>query len=143
MANGLDNLIDAIETALADLVTAATVKAIVRRRLNPQTEPRVPIVGLYPIALRRQVGQGAKSIWQAAMAIRICTAAKDVASDQAITELIAAVSDRIDTLNVSGSAGGVAETEGWDFWYWPALGLGPVGAGAIYTLRFDGALVTT
>jgi hypothetical protein len=145
MANKVDTLMDAVETKLAELVSAdgtGVLKAVERRVINALTEPRVPILGLVPSDATRRGGQGATAAWEVAVLVMLCTRAKDVACDESITEIMAEIMGKLDALNASDSPGGSIDMPGWHFWYRIGDSEVPVGAWGTLRLGVTGTLKT-
>lgn len=113
MANKLDTVLDNLQTALAPLVTDGHLQAVVRRLVQPRTEPVLPVLGL--VLSRMQRAQG--KIW-VGTALGMLAARKGAASgDQTVSDLIARAADAIETARDAGSLGGAVDTPVWDTWY--------------------------
>ena len=144
MANAVDTALDALAgaTYLGALVTAGTLKAVERRILNALTEPTVPVLGIVPSAMYRQIKTATTEYWHVDLLLMLCTRAKGIECDESITDLAASVMGTLNAFNVADAPGGVVNQARWDFWY--ALGITDVPVGAITTavLRVEGPLKT-
>jgi len=128
MANRLDNVLDGLETELAELVTAGDLRQVVRRLVNPAKEAEVPILGLLPSSCRA-IGQGR---WEATAIVRVCTRARNTSADASITDLMAQVVGKIREYNAkSNSNAGTADMPRFDLWYDVRISQAPVGAWGI------------
>ena len=111
MANKIDNVIDAIETALAALVTAGTLKTVKREVLLPFAEHNPPVLGLAASALHRET-----TTWIAEVLITMVTHKGSTSADQTCTELVATIDAAIMAVNGEGK-GGIIDQPRWEFWY--------------------------
>jgi len=139
MSNKIDTAIEAVKAELTKLVTAKTVKAVELKLHNPLTEHRVPIIGIYPLRATR-AGGSAAPLWELALAVRIMSRCKATSAKATITELVAAVQARLDALSDSAAIAASIEIGTWQFVYHLSVTNSPVGAMAVLTLRFEGAL---
>jgi len=140
MANLIDTVIDNIETGLAALTAAGTLKKVVRRIIVPGTETTVPILGIIPSSLRRQGGSAANPEWVADVTLALCTRAKDTAGDALITDLVAQVHNTIKGLSAPG---GVIDLPRWDFWYVPSMPQSAIGAVGSMRIKTTGTLLVS
>ena len=140
VANKIDTAVDNIETALGALVVAKTLKAVSRAVLNPFGQVNVPVLGLAISRLGRE-----NVTWTAELVLMLVANKGNVAADETLTELVAAVDGCITTLVDSGSAGASIDRPVWDTWY---AGhnvnepLQQVGALATLRIRVEDPLVT-
>jgi len=139
MSNKIDTAIEAVKTELTKLVTAGTVKAVELRLHDPLTEHRAPLIGIYPLRATRAGGSSAP-LWELALVVRIMSRCKARAAKRTITELVKAVQARLDALSDSAAIAASIEIGTWQFVYHIAVTNSPVGAMAVLTLRFEGAL---
>jgi len=139
VANKIDTAIEAVKTKLVELVTAGTVKAVELKLHNPLTERRVPVIGLYPLRASRVGGSGAP-LWRLSLAVKILARAKATSAKATITELVAAAQAKLDALSDSAAIRASIEIGTWEFVYHMSVTNSPVGAMAVLTLQFEGAL---
>ena len=138
MANKIDTAIDAVQTKLEELAPA-TVKAVELKLHNPLTQQRIPVIGLYPLRASRTGGSSAP-LWEVALAVKILSRAKATSAKATITELVAAVQAKLDALSDSAALRASIDVGTWQFIYHMSVTNSPVGAMAIATLTFEGAL---
>jgi len=143
MANKIDTNLDAIVTKLEELVEAdgtGVLKEVVPRLVNPFTEAKVPICGIVPRQARRDSRKG---YWDVAIDLRVCTKSKEAEAAQTISEIVAAVQEKLDALTDGSTPGWDLDMPGWFFWF--ALGpqyLAPVGARTMLRMTIHGDLKT-
>lgn len=135
MANKIDTAISAIQTKLAELVTATTVKAVEQAMHDPLTEQRVPVIGLLFMGCSRRGGTAAP-LWQADVVVRIVQRTKAGQSGSSITDLIKAVQEKLDAATVAGAV----ELGNWMAWYHFGVANVPVGASCAMKIVFEGNL---
>jgi len=111
MANKISICLDRIETALAALVTAGTLKAVKRSVIVPEASPRVPALGLAPSRLRRE-----GETWICDVTAMLVTSKGTEEFDETIIDLIAAVDACLTTLIEAGTAGASVDRPKWDTW---------------------------
>jgi len=135
MANKIDTAMTAIQTKLAELVTAGTVKAVAQEMHDPLSEQRFPLIGLLFMGASRAGGTAAP-LWRADVVIRILQRTKAGASSSTITDLIKAVQEKLDAAAVAGSV----ELGNWQAFYHFGIANVPVGASCAMRIQFEGNL---
>ncbi len=142
MANKIDTVIDAVETALNALVLSGVLIAVKRGVINPLKQQQVPVCSLAPDSAVRRGGEGDKANWDVLVQVQVCTRAEKSVCDQKITDLVAEVQGKIDALNASDSPGGVFDMPRWNFWYRTGDTGVPIGAVANLRIQITGTLKT-
>ena len=140
MPNKIDNVFDKIETELAELVPD-TLTAVKREVVNPLKVLEPPLVGLVVSRLSRE-----DDTWTAEGLLMLAANKGNVSMDQAVTELVAALDDKIVELIDKGTAGGAIDRPVWDFWYSaasPDMPLMHVGAIGSIRVRTEDPLIVT
>jgi predicted transcriptional regulator len=139
MANKIDTAISAIQTKLAELVTAGTVKAVAQEMHDPISEQRFPVIGLLFMGASRAGGTAAP-LWRADVVLRIVQRTKAGASSSTITDLIKAVQEKLDAVSNAGTFAGAIELGNWQAWYHFGVANVPVGASCAMRIQFEGSL---
>ncbi len=115
MANKIDNVISAIATKLNELVDG-TLKVVKRRVIIPATVgPALPELGIALSTFRRE-----RNTWICDLELFLVVQKGGGEPDEAITEVVAKVDDKIVVLIDAHTAGGVIDRPIWDAWLDPS-----------------------
>ena len=139
MANKIDTAISAIQTKLAELVTAGTVKAVEQQLHDPMTENRYPLVGILFDGASRSGGTAAP-LWKVDAILRIVHRTKAGAGNASLTDLIAAVQAKLDALSDSTTFGAGIELGRWQAGHHFQVANVPITASMAMRLTFEGNL---
>lgn len=143
MANRIDTALDALAAQFAELVAAGTLAAVRREWIVPAQAADVPVLGLWPDRFRRQGATAATRLWTVDCLLMLLTRSETQVADQTVTDLIAAVSGKIDEFNAADGPGGVADMPTWEIWMDVGRPTVPCGAIGGLRLRVDGILLIT
>lgn len=145
VANKVDAILDAIETKLAELVTAGAVRQVVRRPMNPATEKIRPSMSVVCGDLRRAGGPHDKRIWRMTVSVGILASEARASIEGNVVELIALADGKLEALDqASGTLGGGMDIPDWQFAYWPTgeNTFARIGATASFRVTFEGPIAT-
>ena len=140
MGNKISDIIGVIETGLKTIEGLS----VVRRAVNPFTEPNFPAAGIVVDGSPREIEAGSWESWPVVVLVGLVMRRGEGDEDQGIMDLVTLVLEKIKAVNDSDAPGGVIDRPRWTTWRHVQEGKPLVLMGAAIEIRvtIEGPLVT-